>query len=71
MATANQTRGPAAIPAPFRPTQTPDSNRYGASIGSHQPLGAYEIMERMSTGRPRPAPITVYRALEFLRDNEL
>jgi Fur family transcriptional regulator, zinc uptake regulator len=31
---------------------------------SHKPLGAYEIME--DTGRPRPAPITVYRALDFL-----
>ena len=31
---------------------------------SHKPLGAYEIMEQ--TGRPRPAPITVYRALDFL-----
>jgi len=31
---------------------------------SHKPLGAYEIIEQ--TGRPRPAPITVYRALDFL-----
>jgi Fur family zinc uptake transcriptional regulator len=31
---------------------------------SHKPLGAYEIMEQ--SGRPRPAPITVYRALDFL-----
>ena len=31
---------------------------------SHKPLGAYEIMEQ--AGRPRPAPITVYRALDFL-----
>ena len=31
---------------------------------SHQPLGAYDIMERI--GRLRPAPITVYRALDFL-----
>ena len=33
---------------------------------SHQPLGAYEIMERVG-GEHRPAPITVYRALDFLR----
>ena len=41
-------------------------------LASHQPLGAYEIMERVAPKRPapkRPAPITVYRALEFLRDN--
>jgi Fur family zinc uptake transcriptional regulator len=43
----------------------------GVLLGSHQPLGAYEIMERLAPQGPRPAPITVYRALEFLRDNEL
>src|SRR5262245_11532034 len=43
----------------------------GALLGSHQPLGAYEIMERVAGGGPRPAPITVYRALEFLRENGL
>src|SRR5262245_44574673 len=43
----------------------------GALLASHQPLGAYEIMERVSSGGPRPAPITVYRALEFLRENGL
>ena len=40
-------------------------------LGSHKPLGAYEIMERLAPQGPRPAPITVYRALEFLRDNGL
>jgi Fur family zinc uptake transcriptional regulator len=40
-------------------------------LGSHQPLGAYDIMERLAPRGPRPAPITVYRALEFLRDNGL
>jgi Fur family transcriptional regulator, zinc uptake regulator len=35
-----------------------------ALLGSHKPLGAYEIMEQ--AGRPRPAPITIYRALDFL-----
>jgi Fur family zinc uptake transcriptional regulator len=38
---------------------------------SHRPLGAYEIMERLAPHGPRPAPITVYRALEFLRENAL
>ncbi len=41
-----------------------------ALLASHKPLGAYEIMERLADGS-RPAPITVYRALEFLRDNGL
>ncbi|MCC6888119.1 MAG: transcriptional repressor [Hyphomicrobiales bacterium] len=42
-----------------------------ALLASHQPLGAYEIMERIAPAGPRPAPITVYRALDFLRDNGL
>lgn len=33
---------------------------------SHGPIGAYDILDRMERkGRP-PAPITVYRALDFL-----
>src|SRR5215207_3838478 len=54
-------------------------------LESHKPLGAYEIMDRATAngGRPapsgsklapsksRPAPITIYRALDFLRDNGL
>ncbi len=39
--------------------------------GSHKPLGAYEIIERVGSAGARPAPITIYRALDFLRDNEL
>jgi Fur family zinc uptake transcriptional regulator len=39
--------------------------------GSHQPLGAYEIIERLGVTGPRPAPITIYRALEFLLANGL
>jgi Fur family transcriptional regulator, zinc uptake regulator len=47
-----------------------------ALLGSHRPLGAYEIIERLASGEagkggPRPAPITAYRALEFLRENGL
>ena len=33
---------------------------------SHQAGGAYEVIERMAEQGARPAPITVYRALEFL-----
>jgi Fur family transcriptional regulator, zinc uptake regulator len=39
-------------------------------LGSHKPLGAYEIIERLA-GKNRPAPISVYRALDFLRENGL
>jgi Fur family transcriptional regulator, zinc uptake regulator len=40
-------------------------------LGSHKPLGAYEIMDRAAADGSRPAPITIYRALDFLRDNGL
>jgi Fur family zinc uptake transcriptional regulator len=33
---------------------------------SHAAVGAYDIIERMAARGPRPAPITVYRALDFL-----
>jgi Fur family zinc uptake transcriptional regulator len=39
--------------------------------GSHKPLGAYEIMDEAAQKGPRPAPITIYRALDFLRMNGL
>jgi Fur family transcriptional regulator, zinc uptake regulator len=38
---------------------------------SHRPLGAYEIIDRLAELGPRPAPITVYRALDFLLANGL
>lgn len=38
---------------------------------SHKPLGAYDIIERLGHEGQRPAPITVYRALDFLLDNGL
>lgn len=41
-----------------------------ALLASHRPLGAYETIERLTEDGP-PAPITVYRALDFLRDNGL
>ena len=40
-------------------------------LESHKPLGAYEIMDRAAAASARPAPITIYRALDFLRDNGL
>ena len=30
------------------------------------PLGAYEIIDLVAARGPRPAPITIYRALDFL-----
>ena len=51
----------------------------GALLASHKPLGAYEIIDRLgpkgtrggTRQGTRPAPITAYRALEFLRENGL
>lgn len=42
-----------------------------ALLSSHRPLGAYEIIDRLAARNARPAPITIYRALEFLRENGL
>ena len=42
-----------------------------ALLGSHAPLGAYELIDRMAGRGARVAPITVYRALDFLREQGL
>ena len=42
-----------------------------ALLASHRPLGAYELIDRLEVRGARPAPITVYRALDFLREQEL
>jgi Fur family zinc uptake transcriptional regulator len=42
-----------------------------ALLRSHKPLGAYDIIEQMAPNSPALAPITAYRALEFLRQNGL
>jgi Fur family zinc uptake transcriptional regulator len=41
-----------------------------ALLASHKPLGAYEIIERLADEH-RPAPISIYRALDFLCENGL
>lgn len=42
-----------------------------ALLASHRPLGAYEVIDALAPSMPRPAPITVYRALDFLMANGL
>ncbi len=42
-----------------------------ALLASHRPLGAYEIIDALAQHAARPAPITVYRALDFLIENGL
>jgi Fur family zinc uptake transcriptional regulator len=42
-----------------------------ALLSSHQPLGAYELIDRLAAPGSRPAPITIYRALDFLREQGL
>lgn len=39
-----------------------------ALLASHVPLGAYELIDRLSARSARVAPITIYRALDFLRE---
>jgi Fur family transcriptional regulator, zinc uptake regulator len=38
---------------------------------NHVAVGAYDVIERMAAHGPRPAPITVYRALDFLLEHNL
>lgn len=38
---------------------------------SHEALGAYDILERLSQKGPRLAPISVYRAIEALHETGL
>ena len=40
-------------------------------LESHKPLGAYEIIDRAAKHGTRHAPITIYRALDFLMENGL
>jgi Fur family zinc uptake transcriptional regulator len=42
-----------------------------ALLSSHRPLGAYEVIDELAKAMPRPAPVTVYRALDFLMENGL
>jgi Fur family zinc uptake transcriptional regulator len=42
-----------------------------ALLSTHRPLGAYEVIDELAKSMPRPAPITVYRALDFLMANGL
>lgn len=39
--------------------------------GHDRPVGAYELLEELKAERPRAAPITVYRALDFLLETGL
>jgi Fur family transcriptional regulator, zinc uptake regulator len=40
-----------------------------AVASRHKPVGAYEIMDMLAGNKRRPAPVTVYRALDFLMKN--
>lgn len=42
-----------------------------ALLTSHRPLGAYDVIEELAKHVARPAPITVYRALDFLIEQGL
>src|SRR6202023_2873683 len=42
-----------------------------ALLSSHRPPGAHGVIEQLAKSMTRPAPITVYRALDFLMENGL
>ncbi len=46
-------------------------NVLNALLANHRPLGAYEIIDILAREMSRPAPITIYRALDFLMENGL
>lgn len=51
---------------------SPQRRRVLEALGaSHAPVGAYDLIERLAENGPRPAPISVYRALAFLTENGL
>lgn len=40
-------------------------------IGAGSPVGAYTLLDRLKTERANAAPVTIYRALDFLIENGL
>lgn len=42
-----------------------------ALLESHVPASAYDVIDRLGTGGRRPAPISIYRALDFLVEHNL
>ncbi len=42
-----------------------------ALLESHVPASAYDVIDRLATTDHRPAPISVYRALDFLVEHNL
>ncbi len=50
---------------------TPRRRVLEALLASHAPLGAYELIDKLAVRGARPAPITIYRALDFLREQGL
>ena len=46
---------------------SPRQLRFGRPL-SGGPVGAYDLVDRLSNEKKRLAPVTIYRALDFLRD---
>jgi len=44
---------------------------FAGAVVQPSPVGAYEVIDELAKSMPRPAPITVYRALDFLMENGL
>ena len=42
-----------------------------ALLESHVPASAYDVIDRLGSGGHRPAPISIYRALDFLVEHNL
>lgn len=58
--------------ADARARLTPLRRRVLAAVAeNHHSAGAYDIIERLAEDGQRPAPISIYRALEFLLEHRL
>ena len=44
---------------------------YDLLLAHDRPVGAYELLEELKAKRPKAAPVTIYRALDFLMENGL
>ena len=59
------------MPAAWREADGPPSARLGLILDAASPSGAYELLDRLRQTRRSAAPPTVYRTLDFLRDQGL
>ena len=63
--------GRSGLPRQRRPAHARSAARFSRRSTHHKPLGAYDLAELLGPKGRRLAPITVYRALDFLMEQGL